>query len=94
MHPQPPRHPAPVYEHTEQPSRATPKFNDASQCNLNVNTATSGKAEQEHTPVGHPTPAPVYEDVVPVHQGEAKKNATEIQLQDLEMKKNVAYDPV
>ena len=50
------------------------------------------KAEQEHTsPVGHPALAPVYEDVVPVYQGEAKKNATEIKLQDLEMKKNIAY---
>ena len=38
-------------------------------------------------------PTLAYENVSPLH-GEAKTSTIEIQLQDLEMKKNVAYGPV
>ena len=40
------------------------------------------------------SPTPIYEDVLPVG-GDEKKNVTEqIELQDLEMKRNDAYGPV
>ena len=38
--------------------------------------------------------APVYEDVLPVGGGEKMKVTEQIELQDLEMKRNDAYDPV
>ena len=39
-------------------------------------------------------PAPLYEDVLPVSGGEKMKVTEQIEIQDLEMKRNDAYGPV
>ena len=85
VHP-PPTHPAPAYEDV-QPSKA--KMDDKSEHNINLDS-TSSKAEQPAHPPSVEHPAPVYEDVLPVRR-KTNKNVIGKQLQDLEMKENVAY---
>ena len=89
VHP-PPRYPAPVYEDI-QPAKA--KTEDGSDSELHHVDATLCESEQQVCSTTMKHPAVANENVLPVC-GEAKKNVTEIQLQDLEMKKNAAYGPV
>ena len=91
VHP-PPRYPAPVYENTQPAKAKTEDESDSELHHVNVD-ATSCKSEQQACSTTLKLPAIAYENVLPVC-GEAKKNVIEIQLQDLEMKKNVAYGPV
>ena len=83
IHP-PPRYPAPVYKDV-QPAKANESGSE-----LHLADATSHKSEQQAYSTMLKCPSPVYEDVLPVC-GEAKKNVTEIQLGDLEMKENFFF---
>ena len=88
VHP-PPRYPAPVYEDTKlQPEKAKREDEPGSELQL-INATTENQAYSTTLK----SSAPIYEGVLP-GRGEVKKNVIEIQLEDLEMKENVAYGPV
>ena len=97
IHPPAPMYPAPVYEQVL-PMRAKADDGSDHERHLPDDIDATGKALNMSKNKAYSTslksPTPIYEDVLPVGGGE-KKNVTEqMELQDLEMKRNDAYGPV
>ena len=89
-------YPAPVYEQVL-PMRAKADDGSDHKCHLDDIDATEkplNTSKNKPYSISLKSPTPVYEDVLPVSGREKMKVTEQIELQDLEMKRNDAYGPV